>query len=692
MRKKPAATNGDDSNLWGDRPVKWGLRMLTLRGRPLALSLSPPVAWGVADFLGLDLPEQVKLEDLPDAIMPAVASKGEQPPPKAPRQAQLWRNLRLLKRSFGLNATELDIIAFRAMLRLHPGFGELATKYIGLCVDFQFHRRLAAIFDASVDKVEDALDPDGRLVQSGLISVEPGALGPLDGRLRLPPGMISNLVRTNKSVGVLLASLLSRKRESHLCLDDYSHLHDEVRLLRDMLREALSSRRRGANVLLHGVPGTGKTELAAAIAAELNCPLYESRVANDGVSLHPRGRLGTAVYLQRIIPAVGQAILLVDEAEDLFPTASSDFEKVPTKATINECLERNPTPTIWISNGVRHMDEAFLRRFDLVLHISSLPTHAKCDLLRKALPAQALEEHEIRRYASQRELSPAMLTRLVSTATGAHTNGSGEVRRNLRILSSHYLKALGVTSPTYSARAPVLKHDLDLLNTDIPLQPIIDTMAERSHGARMLLHGLPGTGKTAFGKAIAERLDRPLLQRQASALLSSWVGGTERNLREMFDEARQGNGILLLDEADSFLCDRTGTRVHWETTHTNELLTQIETFDGVLICTTNRLDNLDPAALRRFDLKVEFRPLQHAQRLALLRQCCAVLSIPVDLDDSVLGRHVHQLDGLTPGDAAAALRRLSLSAEPPTVEALLGALATECRYKPTTHRAIGFVH
>jgi SpoVK/Ycf46/Vps4 family AAA+-type ATPase len=132
--------------------------------------------------------------------------------------------------------------------------------------------------------------------------------------------------------------------------------------------------------------------------------------------------------------------------------------------------------------------------------------------------------------------------------------------------------------------------------------------------------------------------------------------------------------------------------MHWEATQTNELLTQIEAFDGIFICTTNRLDDLDPAALRRFDLKVEFRPLQRAQRLALIRQCCAVLGIPVDLDDPVLDRRVRQLDGLTPGDAATALRRLSLSGEPTTVEALLGALATECRYKPTAHQAIGFVH
>ncbi len=688
MNQKP--TDGD-SNLWGDRPVAWGLRMLTLRGRPLAKSLPLPVAWDVASFLGLELPEQLNLDELPDAIIAAVARKGEQQPAKPVRRAQLWRNLQYLKRSFGLNTTELDVIAFRAMLNLHSGFDELACRYIGLSVDFQFYRRLAAIFDAPIGEVESALTPKGRLAQSWLISFHPDALLPLDDRLRLKTGMTSNLIRPNRSARALLASLLPRRREAHLGLDDYPHLHDEVRLLRDSLRQALSSGRRGANVLLHGAPGTGKTELAAAVAAELNCPLYETQGRN-GVSLTPRNRLETAQYLQGIIPVAGDGILLVDEAEDLFPTASSDFEKVPTKATINECLERNPTPTIWISNGVRHMDEAFLRRFDLVLHVSSLPTSAKCDLLRKALPPQTLDDREIRRYASQRELSPAMLSRLATTAIGAHANGSGEVRRNLQILSSHYMKTLGATPPAFSSLVPALKHDLSLLNTDIPLQPVIDTMTETRNGARMLLHGVPGTGKTAFGKAIAESLDRPLLQRQASSLLSSWVGGTERNLREMFDEARQGEEVILLDEADSFLRDRSSTHMHWETTQTNELLTQIEAFDGVLICTTNRLDDLDPAALRRFDLKVEFRPLRHAQRLALLHQCCVVLGIPVDLDDPALDHRVHQLDGLTPGDAAAALRRLSLSEKPPTVDALLGALATECRYKPAAHQAIGFVH
>lgn len=691
MNKNISTSTDDDSALWGDRPVKWGWRMLELQGRTLASSLTLPCVYQVAAFLGLELPVPVKGDEVTEAMMLALQRNDFQQSARSARVPLLWANLRHLKRSFGLNTTELDLIAFRAMLRLHPGFAELASKYVGLCLDFQFHRRLAAIFDAPLSRVERALDPSGRLVQSGLVSIDLGVLGPLEDRLRLRSGMISNLVKANKSARDLLASLLPRKREPNLCLDDYPHLREEVRLLRDSLSHALSVRRCGANVLLHGAPGTGKTELATALAAELGCPLYVASGDCDGYLL-PRYRLGEARHLQRIIPVAGKGILLMDEAEDLFPTGSSDPEKVPTKAAINECLEDNPTPTIWISNRVRHLDEAFLRRFDLVIHVPSLPALAKRDLLRKALPTQVLDDWEIGRYANQRELSPAMLTRLAAIAVGDSLHGNSDVRRNLQVISSHYMKALGATPPSFSVQAPTLKHDLQLINSDVPLHPVIETMAGSTTGARMLLHGLPGTGKTAFSKALAEQLGRPLLQRQASSLLSMWLGATERNLRDMFDDARTENGILLLDEADSFLRDRSNARAPWEATQTNELLTQMEAFDGIFICTTNRMDDLDPAALRRFDLKVEFRALKDDQRLALLGQCCASLGISVDLDDSALGDRVRRLRGLTAGDAAAAMRRLAVTGNPRTVDSLIDALATECRYKEVVHPPIGFVH
>lgn len=690
MSKKVSTELSADSELWGARPVQWGLRMFELQGRALAASLSLPHVYGVAMFLGLIFPQSFRGDEAPDLMMRALKRRIVPGGVKAQRASALWRNLHHLKRSFGLNATELDVIAFRAMLRLHSGFKELAENYLGDCTDFLYHRRLAAIFDVPSRKIESALDPDGRLVQSGLVSVKTGVLGPLEDRLRLTPGLISNLMKPCNSAEDLLASLLPRKRKPHLDLDNYPHLRDEVCLLRDSLQEALSGRRAGTNVLLHGTPGTGKTELAAALAAAVGCPLYEVS-GGCGQSWTPRERLSAVMHLQRIVPAAGRGLLLVDESEDLFPTVSTDPEKVPTKAAINECLEHNPAPTIWISNRIGHIDEAFLRRFSLVIHVAPLPVGAKCNLLRKSLPTGSLDDHEIRRYADRRELSPAMLMRLAEVAaTGTHEKAN--LRRNLRVLSSHYMKALGTAPPPFTSQIPALKQDLSLLNANAPLESLIEAMASSTAGGRLLLHGVPGTGKTMFGKSIAERLDRPLLQKQASALLSMWVGGTERNMREMFDEARQEGSVLLLDEADSFLRDRSVAGARWEATQTNELLTQMEAFQGILVCTTNRLDDLDPAALRRFDVKIEFRPLRKRQRLELIRQCCGVLGIEFDPADVAVDACLQRLDGLTPGDAATALRHLAISGEPPTCRLLLEALEIELRYKPGARQPIGFIH
>lgn len=693
MAKKSAAVLGDDSYIWGEKPVRWGLRMFALKGPALAASLSLHHAYEIGAFLGLELPALIKGDELTGIFTTALEHKREMPPEGSRRGPLLWRNLRHLRRSFGLNATELDIVAFRAMLRLHTGFEELAGKYIGLCTDFLFHRRLAILFKVAPDKVRRALDPDGALLRSGLVSVQTGILGPLETRLRLSQGLIGSLVRPCKSAGDLLSSLLPPTRSPHLCWNDYPHLRDEIRLLRDHLGKSITDHGAGANVLLHGVPGAGKSELAATLAADLGCPLYEVPANADyGESFTPRARLGAVIQLQRLIPVAGAGLVLVDESEDLFPTVRSDSEKVPTKAAVNNCLERNPTPTIWIVNRTRHMDEAFLRRFDLVIHVPPLPSSAKRRLLRNELPTGVLDEAEIRLYASNRNLSPAVLSRFAQVARNASGTSPGEVRGNLRVLSNHYLRTLGFNAVPAANDARVLKHDLALLNTDIPLDSVITTMAHSPIGARMLLHGPPGTGKTVLGKTIAERLDKPLLQRQASSLLSMWVGETEHNLRDMFEEARREDGVLLLDEADSFLRDRSIARARWETTQTNELLTQMEAFEGTFICTTNRLDDLDPAALWRFDLKAAFRPLRCDQRWLLIRQCCAQLGIEArSPDDRELALRVQRLDGLTPGDAATALRRLRLSGGPPTLNNLLEALRAECRYKPAISRPIGFV-
>jgi SpoVK/Ycf46/Vps4 family AAA+-type ATPase len=99
-----------------------------------------------------------------------------------------------------------------------------------------------------------------------------------------------------------------------------------------------------------------------------------------------------------------------------------------------------------------------------------------------------------------------------------------------------------------------------------------------------------------------------------------WVGGTEKAIAEAFAQAEDSDAILLLDEADSLFLNREHSQHSWERSQTNELLTQMEAYSGVLICCTNLLKNLDSAVLRRFTFKVAFRPLTEEGHIALFKR------------------------------------------------------------------------
>ncbi|MGZ8556565.1 MAG: ATP-binding protein, partial [Sulfuricurvum sp.] len=145
--------------------------------------------------------------------------------------------------------------------------------------------------------------------------------------------------------------------------------------------------------------------------------------------------------------------------------------------------------------------------------------------------------------------------------------------------------------------------------------------------ARIIFYGPPGTGKTLTAHSLSRSLKRQVLSFDCSKILSMYIGESEKNVRKIFDtyadltKQTKTEPILLLNEADQFLASRSsGIGSSADQMHNqmqNIFLEQIEKFQGILIATTNLLENIDKAFSRRFNYKIEFKKPDQAQRLDL---------------------------------------------------------------------------
>lgn len=148
--------------------------------------------------------------------------------------------------------------------------------------------------------------------------------------------------------------------------------------------------------------------------------------------------------------------------------------------------------------------------------------------------------------------------------------------------------------------------------------------------------------------------------------------------------------VLLLDEADSFLRRRDQAGRSWEVTLVNELLQQMEIFNGIFVCTTNLLDAVDEAALRRFTFKVRFEALSFEQRQRLFAERC--LAGNLNEVTREIQQQLARLTSLTPGDFATVSRQEHLFGESYAPADYLKQLERECAVKSSQGAmAIGFV-
>lgn len=601
-------------------------------------------------------------------------------------------NLALLRERIPLKAVEEQVLVARALFRLNAAWeGALLAVTGNHASDRQIATVLGTALGLPPPSVAHALRADGPLRATGLLELDP-RLAPFEQRLTPLPGLPNALVRDNATTDDLFAFVAQRAAPGTLSLSAYPHLSKEIGLVQAFLSGSAACALPGVNILLHGAPGTGKTELVRALARSLGLYLYE--VAPDAPADDDTGestaRLRNYRFLQQLLGRSKRTAVIFDEVEDVFtPERGPGSRRGIPKAAINRALESNPVPAFWVTNRIGQVDAAYRRRFDLIIKVDSPPMSVRRRLVESALGGNVREQREtVERLAATRTITPALVAR--ARRVIAHAGSAGvEAAAHLELAVKGHLEASPADPDDGVLTAP--RHfDLGIVNTSEPLAPVCATL-ERHRRGRLLLYGPPGTGKTAFARHLAFRLDRPLLVRRASDILSPWLGQSEVGAREIFAEARDEDAVLFLDEADGLLRDRHGALARWEGTVMAELLYGMEHFRGVFVCATNLLDALDPATLRRFTFKIEFRWLTAEQRRVLLEHLFAQLAAAASAAERAdVDAKLRRLDNLAPGDFAVVAERQQLGMPFATLAEVVDALAAECRHKASERRPIGF--
>ena len=476
----------------------------------------------------------------------------------------------------------------------------------------------------------------------------------------------------------------------------------------EILRKMLAAKKTGLNILLYGAPGTGKTSFARTLASEMGLTPYEIRQGDEeGRNMNSKSRLaGIQICNDQVDPEDG--IMVIDEADELLRGGMDFFSMLfgggrgsTEKGVVNSILDDMKVPAIWISNApAKQMDESVRRRFDYSICFEKLNTAQREAIWRNCISkftlGELVDDKAVPELAAKYIVSAGGISMVLENLKRINPPVE-EVDKTIGVLMKSHCKLMGANDG--GSFLPVKEYSLEGLNvkSQIPLEKIEASirrysdalaMADAEDFPRMniLLHGVPGSGKTEWVKHLGKMLGKRVIVKMGSDILDKYVGESEKNIRQSFAEAEAENAILFFDEVDSLLQDRRNAHVSWEVSQVNELLHDMEESKVILVCATNFLESLDQAVLRRFSFKIEFAPLENDGKKVFFKK---VFNSELTADEE---KELLAIPNLTPGDFRAVKESLRFVADDASNSDRLAALREEVRLKPDTKSSshVGF--
>ena len=489
-----------------------------------------------------------------------------------------------------------------------------------------------------------------------------------------------------------------------LPLENFSITKEELNYIIRLLKSTSSA---PVHIMIYGPSGTGKTTFARSLSKALGLKAFTINVHDDEVSVSAT----SVIACMNIASKHSGSFVVVDEAEKFLDTSLRDTGVInhgKDKLWLNTLLEKPDNHVIWITNHVDHIHPSVMRRFSFSVFFEA-PGRKE----REKLFTDIIKRHKVEKYFTVPQIKLLAKNYEVPAAV---IESSIDRAENLEYCGDEFVPAVECSMKAYTTffrggekiirRVGDEVEDFTLDGLTLDGATISDLMqrcfrADRfmkaakskieGGCATMLFYGPPGTGKTALARHIAHELDRECFIQRASDLQNCFVGGTEKRIAKAFGRAENEGAVLVIDEADTFLYSRDMAVRSWEVSVVNEFLVNLEECKCFCICTTNRINELDPASLRRFSYKIKFDYSGSSQVLALynslLRPLCET-----ELS-SELVRELETFTRLTPGDFHSVRSQYSslLSNEKvATHENLINALRREMTMKHGKIRA-GFL-
>lgn len=658
---------------------------------------------GIAELLGWPVSYVTELGFRSPKLVKAVKARlKELSSPALPRDDRFERNVEFLGARLELSPVELAILRLAVLLEVQGVPSDIAD-HMHPRAPRERSNLLSQTLGFTRPQVERALGNEAALVRSGL--VRPAGLVSrhvsLRERLDLIEGVAHQLTETDLLNNGMRSPHAAAMPAPRLMLAAYPHLDRDLALVQRILSAAIARRTAGINILLFGPPGTGKTELSRALIAAVGGAGYELKSDFVASADEDPGeqRLRKYALTQRLLSGGAREVMVFDEMEDSM--ASEDSLGVmafgaegglhPRKAWKNSLLESNPVPAIWICNGIGRLDPALQRRFTYCLEVPVPPRSVRAGMLEALRHPIHVDASVLGKLADSDRLTPADIGRAGAVMELCPPQSASDWREQVLKTIGSRPRGVDTGSLGTASKLPELAYEPGWITATPSLEHIAGQMRATGE-ARLCFAGPPGTGKTAFARHLARELDRPLISKKASDLLSPYLGEMEQNLAHAFRESQRERAVLLLDEADSFLRDRRAASKSWEVTQVNELLKQLEEHAGYVILATNFLEMLDPAVLRRLDLKVTFGYLQDDQLPRVFERSADALGLAsAETQSFAAGADWRGLQSLALGDVSAAMRQVRIGCREPRPGDLYQAMKDQLAFRSQLGgRRIGF--